>query len=118
MAWHLKPYFLAHPIYVQTNQHIHPVLIWPKASRRLTKWVIELGEYDNTYEPRAAIKVQGLVDFLAEFTIGVSKDAEGLPKSHPIWLLYVDDSSNNKRSRAELWEPIEMNAPILYTSTF
>nr|XP_027093651.1 uncharacterized protein LOC113714052 [Coffea arabica] len=67
-ARRLKPYFLAHPISVRTDQPIRQILVRPEASGRLTKWAIELGEYDLSYEPRTAIKAQALADFLAELT--------------------------------------------------
>ena len=41
----------------------------PKASGRLVKWAIELGEFDIKYKPRTAIKAQALADFVVECTI-------------------------------------------------
>ncbi|XP_074336759.1 uncharacterized protein LOC141673930 [Apium graveolens] len=41
----------------------------PKASGRLIKWVIELGEFDIKYKPRIRIKAQTLVDFVVECII-------------------------------------------------
>ena len=35
---------------------------------QLTKWAMELSEYDITYQPCIAIKSQVLVDFIANFT--------------------------------------------------
>jgi len=35
---------------------------------KLIQWVIELGQFDIEYQPRAAIKSQVLADFIAEFT--------------------------------------------------
>ena len=32
------------------------------------QWVVELSQFDIEYRPRTAIKVQALVDFIAEFT--------------------------------------------------
>ena len=37
-------------------------------SERLTKWAIELGEFDIKFMPRTAIKGQAIADFMAEFT--------------------------------------------------
>ncbi|KAL2474672.1 Ribonuclease H [Abeliophyllum distichum] len=39
-----------------------------EASGRVLKWAIELSQFDIVYKPRAAIKGQALVDFVAEFT--------------------------------------------------
>ncbi|XP_074324061.1 uncharacterized protein LOC141660983 [Apium graveolens] len=44
-----------------------------KASGRLIKWEIELGEFDIKYKPRTAIKAQALVDFVVECTINDQK---------------------------------------------
>ncbi|KAI5352108.1 hypothetical protein L3X38_004999 [Prunus dulcis] len=33
------------------------------------KWVIKLSQYDLLYQPKTAIKVQALADFVAEFTL-------------------------------------------------
>ncbi|XP_071933276.1 uncharacterized protein [Coffea arabica] len=64
----LKPYFLTHPISVGTDQPIRQILVQLEASGGLTKWAVELGEYDLSYESRTAIKAQALADFLAELT--------------------------------------------------
>ncbi|WP_248789472.1 hypothetical protein, partial [Escherichia coli] len=58
-------------------------------SGRLSKWCIELGEYDITYEPRKAIKAQALADFIAEVPFAES-DQFNLGKSEPEWTLFVD----------------------------
>ncbi|XP_071909560.1 uncharacterized protein [Coffea arabica] len=104
-ARRLKPYFLAHPISVRTDQPIRQILVRPEASGRLTKWAVELGEYDLTYEPRTAIKAQALADFLAEltFTEGPESASAGaeVSTSSP-WTLYVDGSSNGDGSGAGL----------------
>ena len=34
----------------------------------MTKWEIEIGEFDITFIPRIAIKGQAVIDFVAEFT--------------------------------------------------
>ncbi|XP_027156411.1 uncharacterized protein LOC113757207 [Coffea eugenioides] len=104
-ARRLKPYFLAHPISVRTDQPIRQILMRPEASGRLTKWAVELGEYDLSYEPRTAIKAQALADFLAELTFtegpeSTSASAE-VPTPSP-WTLYVDGSSNGDGSGAGL----------------
>ena len=33
-------------------------------SRRISRWVVELGQYDIKYQPRTAIKAQILADFI------------------------------------------------------
>nr|XP_027066312.1 uncharacterized protein LOC113692140 [Coffea arabica] len=110
-ARRLKPYFLAHHICLRTDQPLRQILIRPEASGRLTKWAIELGEYDLSYEPRTAIKAQALADFLAELTFDEVK--EPIPSTTPVtaevaiaelqrWILHVDGSSNSESSGAGL----------------
>ena len=40
----------------------------PDVSGRLTKWAIELGEFDIKFMPRTAIKGQATTNFMVEFT--------------------------------------------------
>lgn len=40
-----------------------------ETSGLMVKWVIELSEFDLSYHPRSAMKVQVLADFLIECTI-------------------------------------------------
>ena len=63
----LRPYFQAHPITVLTDQPLRQVLQKPEAAGRLLKWAVELGQFDISYLPRAAIKGQALADFITEF---------------------------------------------------
>nr|XP_027093655.1 uncharacterized protein LOC113714056 [Coffea arabica] len=110
-ARRLKPYFLAHRICLRTDQPLRQILTRPEASGRLTKWAIELGEYDLSYEPRTAIKAQALADFLAELTFDEVKAP--IPTATPVtaevaltgfqrWILHVDGSSNSEGSEAGL----------------
>ena len=65
----LRPYFQFHKIEVLTDQPLLNVIHSPKASGRLIKWAIELGEFDIRYKPWTAIKAQALANFLVECTI-------------------------------------------------
>ncbi|XP_074373822.1 uncharacterized protein LOC141714189 [Apium graveolens] len=65
----LRPYFQAHKIEILTDQPLKNIFHSPKASGRLIKWAIELGEFDIKYKPRTAIKAQALADFVVECTI-------------------------------------------------
>ncbi|KAL0286118.1 UNVERIFIED_CONTAM: hypothetical protein Sangu_2747900 [Sesamum angustifolium] len=51
----------------------------------MTKWDIELSEYDISYHPRSAIKGQALAEFVNKVTFAEGNEGN--------WLLYVDGSS-------------------------
>ena len=56
---------------------------------RIAKWAIELLPFDITYKPRRAIKLQVLVDFVAEWT------KAKLPKEYGAysnWIMHFDGS--------------------------
>ena len=57
----------------------------PKASRRLIKWAIGLGEFDIKYKARKTIKVEALADFVVEYTISNQEvgGQEDIYKSSP-----------------------------------
>ena len=71
----LKLYFLTHHICLRTDQLFRQILLRHEASGRFTKWAIELGEYDLSYESRTAIKAQVLADFLADLIFSASQDS-------------------------------------------
>ena len=52
---------------VITTYPLKGILQKPELSGRLTKWAVELSEYDISYQPRTAIKSQALADFIADF---------------------------------------------------
>ena len=84
-------------------------------SGRLTKWAIELGEFDIKFMPRTTIKRKAVVDFVAEFTYPTktirhktdkpstsetpSVDDEPINPSN-IWSLRINGSSNVNGSGA------------------
>ena len=89
------------------------VLQKPKASGRLLKWVIKLGQFDINYHPRIRIKGQALADFIVEFTYSNTTEVVGIEDNVEVvkaiengeasatrqedtdqWILYFDDGSN------------------------
>ena len=102
----LRPYFQAHPITVLTDQPLRQVLQKPEAAGRLLKWIVELGYFDISYFPRAAIKGQALADFIAKFTEltdGEQNKELEKPESQnqpPSWKLFTDGSSNEHHAGA------------------
>lgn len=83
-----------------------------EASRRLTKWTIELHKFNINYEFWVAIKAQALVDFLVELISILGSDTDLTKQSvtdssvtevdSQIWSLYVDDSTNKENNGAGL----------------
>ncbi len=61
---------------------------------RLSKWCIEVGEYDANYEARKAIKVQALADFIAKLH-EVERTLLDLDDGEPEWMLFVDGASGS-----------------------
>ncbi|KAL2505516.1 Ribonuclease H [Abeliophyllum distichum] len=61
-------------------------------------WVIELGQFDISFKPRAAIKGQALADFLAMFAKRAIIDLTPLLLKLPSWKLYVDVGDSARRS--------------------
>ncbi|GKV41128.1 hypothetical protein SLEP1_g48700 [Rubroshorea leprosula] len=81
-----------------SDEAISSVLILqkPECSGRLIKWVVELGEFEITFQQRSAIRAQALADFIVECTPGNS-----IPTPEPNdWTLYVDGASSSKGSGA------------------
>ena len=64
----LRQYFQANLILVMTDQPIKKSMKQLEAAGRMIQWAIKLSQFDIKYHPRTAIKVQALVDFIAEFT--------------------------------------------------
>ena len=68
----LRPYFQCHLITVLTTYLLKSILHKPELSGRLTKWTVELSEYDITFQPRTALKSQVLADFIADFAPNIT----------------------------------------------
>ncbi|GFS40362.1 hypothetical protein Acr_00g0068110 [Actinidia rufa] len=64
----LMHYFQAHPISVYTEFPLKAILMKVDLTGQLSKWALELGQFDISFLPRAAIKGQVLADFMAEFS--------------------------------------------------
>ncbi|KAK3225801.1 hypothetical protein Dsin_005663 [Dipteronia sinensis] len=69
----LRPYFQAHRIEVHTDCPLKQILSKLEVLGRLTKWVVELSEFDISYFPKAAIKGQAVADLISEFNEPNSK---------------------------------------------
>nr|GEW38485.1 hypothetical protein [Tanacetum cinerariifolium] len=106
----LRRYFEAHPITVITDQPIKQILSKADTSGRLAPYVVELGAYNITYEPRNAIKGQVPADFINEIPVG--SNAKAPLESHceidqqkdckEEWTLYTNGAASAKGSGAGL----------------
>nr|XP_025607235.1 uncharacterized protein LOC112698023 [Arachis hypogaea] len=90
-ARRLRPYFQSHAIIVRTNHPLRQVLTKPELAGRLTKWSIELSEFDIQFQTRSALKAQILADFITEMTSDEHTET---------WELHVDGASSREGSGA------------------
>ncbi|KAK0574486.1 hypothetical protein LWI29_024390 [Acer saccharum] len=92
-------------MYLSVSEVATSSVLKPEVSGRLTKWAIELSEFDVEYLPRTAIKAQAVADFVEEFTepsIEVARMMVEQNKKIFKWQLRVDGSSNTHGSGAEV----------------
>ncbi|GAA0154465.1 hypothetical protein LIER_12437 [Lithospermum erythrorhizon] len=78
------------------------ILSNPAQTRRLTKWAIELSEFEITFVPKTGVKAQTLVDFIIEcIARDPQEEQDYIPEllERPQWTLYIDGASNHKGSR-------------------
>ncbi|XP_010495428.1 PREDICTED: uncharacterized protein LOC104772525 [Camelina sativa] len=90
----LRPYFQSHIDAVLSNHPLRSILHSPNQSGRLTKWAIELSEYDIEYRTRLAAKSQVLADFLIELPFGEAEPTL-IDPSDDRWTLHVDGASSH-----------------------
>ena len=64
----LKHYFQAHCIRVLSAQPLEAIFWNSEAIGRIGKWAAELNEHVIDFEHRSVIKLQALVDFVADWT--------------------------------------------------
>src|SRR3954465_5268211 len=84
----LAHYFQDPSITVVSEAPLAEIMNNRYATGRITKWGLDLLPYDIHYQPKKAIKLQALVDFLAEWT-----EAQSIPQSIPEhWTVSFDGS--------------------------
>jgi hypothetical protein len=64
----LHHYFQAHRVVVVTSFPLRAILHNSNATGNIAKWAAELAEFQLDFQPRHAIKSQGLADFIVEWT--------------------------------------------------
>jgi ribonuclease HI/dsDNA-binding SOS-regulon protein len=85
----LRHYFQEYSITVVTDYLLGDILRNQDATRRISKWVVELGALTIDFKPRTTIKSQALVDFMAEWRENqLPTPTERLEH----WVMYFDDS--------------------------
>jgi hypothetical protein len=62
----LKHYFLVHTVRVVSDRPLACILQSKEVIGRITKWAMEICQYNVEFVPRRAIKSQALIDFIAE----------------------------------------------------
>ena len=75
-----------------TTQPLRSFLHSPNQSGRLTKWAVELSEYDIEYRIRTCAKSQVLADFLIE----LPREDQAVTKDDGTWTLKVDGASSKQ----------------------
>jgi hypothetical protein len=85
----LRHYFDAHNISVVTDFPLADILHKQDATRRISNWAVELGALTLDLKPRTAIKLQALVDFMAEWRENQVEALTNLPEH---WVMYFNGS--------------------------
>lgn len=70
------PYFQAHPIIVLITVPLWQVMHKSDLTGRMTKWVLELSEYEIDFQPLHAVQAQALADFVVENTMLTAMELE------------------------------------------
>jgi hypothetical protein len=85
----LRHYFQEYSISVVTDYPLGDILWNQDATRRISKWAVELGALNIDFKPQTAIKSQALVDFMAKWR----ENQLPTPTEHPEhWVMYFDGS--------------------------
>jgi hypothetical protein len=85
----LRHYFGAHNILVVSDFPLADILHNQDATRRISKWAVELGALTVNFKPRTAIKSQALVDFMVEWQ---ENQVEAPTNQREHWVMYFDGS--------------------------
>jgi hypothetical protein len=85
----LRHYFQEYSISVVTDYPLGDIMRNQDATRRISKWAVELGTLNIDFKPRTAIKSQALVDFMAEWRENQLHTPTERPEH---WVMYFDDS--------------------------
>jgi hypothetical protein len=90
---------------VVTSYPLRAILCNPNATGNISKWAVELAEFELDFVPRHAVKSQVLADFIVDWAPSASPpggpdDSEPEPRalvfSGPYWILFFDGSSRTQ----------------------
>ncbi|RDX61932.1 Retrovirus-related Pol polyprotein from transposon 17.6, partial [Mucuna pruriens] len=93
----LRTYFQSHHVICIIGLPIRQILRKPNLVGRMTRWVIELSEFNIAYERRGHMKAQVLTDFINKLT--PNSHEEEATRVNREWTLSVDGSSNKKGTK-------------------
>jgi hypothetical protein len=83
----LRHYFQEYSITVVTNYPLGDILRNQDATRRISKWEVELSALNIDFKPRTTINYQALVDFIAEWRENQLPTPTERPEN---WVMYFD----------------------------
>jgi hypothetical protein len=85
----LRHYFQEYSVSVITDYPLDDILRKQDATRRISKWAVELGALNIDFKPCTAIKSQALVSLMAKW----QKNQLSTPTERPEhWVMYFDGS--------------------------
>jgi ribonuclease HI len=87
----LRHYFQEYSISVVTDYPLSDILRNQDATRRISKWAVELGTLTIDFKPRTTIMSQALVDFMAKWRENQLPTPTVRPEH---WVMYFDSSLN------------------------
>jgi hypothetical protein len=83
----LRHYFEAFKVRVTSDKGLGELFRNPEASVRIAKWAVELSGYHITFEPRTAIKLQVLADFIVDWTGPITQPDTS---AETVWTIHCD----------------------------
>jgi hypothetical protein len=93
----LRHYFQEYLISVVTDYPLGDILRNQDATGRISKWAVKLGALTIDFKPRTAIKLQALVDFMAEWREN-QLPTPTVRLEH--WVMYFNGSLNHEGAGA------------------
>jgi hypothetical protein len=85
----LRHYFQEYSVSVITDYPLDNILRKQDATRRISKWAVELGALDIDFKPCTAIKSQALVSLMAKWQKNQLSTSTERPEH---WVMYFDGS--------------------------